>query len=57
MDFDKVDMTRVAQQVAHKMVVEYGDEAMRFLYTSGKLGAAFARITYNEIRTELEKQK
>lgn len=52
-----VDMEKVGHRVASRMIVEYGEEGAHFLYRSGKLGAAFARFTYEEIRAEMEKKK
>lgn len=56
-DMTTVDMEKVGHRVASRMIVEYGEEGAHFLYRSGKLGAAFARFTYEEIRAEMEKKK
>lgn len=52
-----LDMKKIGERVSTKMIVEYGEEGMLFLYRSGKMGAAFARFTYEEIKAEMEKGK
>lgn len=54
---DKAVTDRIAQRVSYQMIVEYGEQGAAFLYKSGPVGAAFARLVYFEVRKELEKQK